>query len=545
MEKQTICIFINIDYRAMKNSFYTLISFLALLLATSVNAQYATTTASADKFEHLLRIIDRFYVDSVNNEKMVEHAIKGLLKELDPHSVYITKKEVDEMNEPLVGNFEGVGIQFNILHDTITVVSPISGGPSEKLGILAGDKIVIIDEENVGGIGITNKGVMDRLRGKKGTEVTVDIKRRNVKDLIEYTITRDKIPIYSVDATYMATPEVGYMKINRFSATTMKEFRSGLDTLQTQGMKHLILDLRGNPGGYLKTAIDMADEFLSSRKLIVYTEGRSFPKDEKYATSTKNRFETGKLVVLVDEASASASEIVAGAIQDHDRGLILGRRTFGKGLVQKPYPLPDGSMVRVTISRYYTPTGRSIQKPYQEYKDDFSKRLERGEFFNRDSIDFPDSLKYYTPKKRIVYGGGGIMPDIFIPWDTTMNSDYYRNIARKGLLNQFALTYLDLNRKQMEQDYQDIHSYKAGFNVEGEVMDSFIEFAEKEGVEKDAKGIETSSKLISTQLKALIARDFWKSNGYYQVRNDIDHGYQKAIEVMQDGTFKKMDLAAN
>lgn len=529
----------------MKNISYILISIVLALATTGVTAQYATTTASADKFEHLLRIINRVYVDSTNNEKMVENAIRALLKKLDPHSVYITKKEVDEMNEPLIGNFEGVGIQFNILRDTITVVSPISGGPSEKLGIRSGDKIVIIEGEDVAGIGIKNKGVMDRLRGKKGTEVTVDIKRRNVKDLIEYTITRDKIPIFSVDATYMATPEIGYIKINRFSATTMKEFRDGLDTLKEQGMEHLILDLRNNPGGYLKTAIDMADEFLASRKLIVYTEGRSFPKDEKYATASKNRFETGKLVILVDEASASASEIVAGAVQDHDRGLILGRRTFGKGLVQKPYPLPDGSMVRVTISRYYTPTGRSIQKPYKSYKDDFSKRLERGEFFSRDSIDLPDSLKYYTPKKRLVYGGGGIMPDIFIPWDTTMNSDYYRNISRKGFLNQFALTYLDQNRKQMEQDYEDINAYKARFKVEGEIVNSFIEYAEKEGVEKDAEGISTSSKLIATQLKALIARDFWKTNGYFQVRNEIDPGYRKAIEVLQDGTFEKMDLAAN
>jgi len=514
-----------------------------LLAVNPAKAQYSEDPAA--KFEHLLRIVDRIYVDSVNKDKMVEDAIRGLLKKLDPHSVYISKKEVDAMNEPLVGNFEGVGIQFNILHDTITVVSPISGGPSERLGIRSGDKIVIIDDEVVAGVGIKNKGVIDRLRGEKGTEVNVEIKRSGLNELIDFTITRDKIPIFSVDASFMATPEIGYLKVNRFSATTMKEFRNGIDTLKKQGMKHLVLDLRNNPGGYLKTAIDMADEFLSSRKLIVYTEGRAFPRDEKFATSSRNSFETGKLVVLIDEASASASEIVAGAVQDQDRGLIMGRRTFGKGLVQKPYPLPDGSMVRITISRYYTPTGRSIQKPYEDYRNDFTKRLERGEFFHEDSIDIPDSLKYYTPNKRVVYGGGGIIPDIFIPIDTTMNSVYYRNINRKGILRDYAQTYFNNNRDRLKEGYPDILSFKKKFVVDDALLKDFADYAEKEGVKKDKEGLETSKKLISNLIKSLIAQGFWKTNGFYEIRSEIDDGYQNALKVLQDDTFKKMDLATN
>lgn len=527
----------------MLQAFLTGVILFAFLAVKPVAAQYSEDPAA--KFDKLLRIVDRIYVDSVNKDKMVEDAIKGLLKKLDPHSVYISKKEVDEMNEPLVGNFEGVGIQFNILHDTITVVSPISGGPSERLGIRSGDKIVIIDDEVVAGIGIKNKGVMDRLRGEKGTKVNVEIKRRGVKDLIDFTITRDKIPIFSVDASFMAAPEIGYLKVNRFSATTMKEFRSGIDTLKKQGMKHLILDLRNNPGGYLKTAIDMADEFLTSRKLIVYTEGRAFPRDEKYATSYRNAFETGKLVVLIDEASASASEIVAGAVQDQDRGLIMGRRTFGKGLVQKPYPLPDGSLVRITISRYYTPTGRCIQKPYGDYRDDYAKRLKRGEFFHKDSIDVPDSLKYYTPNKRVVYGGGGIIPDVFIPIDTSMNSDYYRNISRKGILRDYAMTYFNNNRNRLKEEYPDILTYKEKFVVDDTMMKDFADYAEKEGVEKNKEGLETSKKLISNLIKALIAQGFWKTNGFYEIRSEINHGYQKAVEALQDDTFKKMDLAFN
>ena len=493
------------------------------------------------KMETLLRVIDRSYVDTVNNKELSEKAVRSFLKELDPHSVYISKEDLKNMNEPLVGSFEGIGIQFNILRDTILVVSPISGGPSERLGIRPGDKIVSVDGENMAGIGVTNKDVMDKLRGKKGTQVTVSVVRRGVKKPMDFTITRDKIPIYSVDAGYMATPEIGYIKLNRFSATSMKEIHKKMDTLQTLGMEDLILDLRGNSGGYLQTAIDLADDFLSMRKLIVYTQGRSFPRDERLATKT-GRFETGKLVVLIDNGSASASEIVSGAVQDWDRGLVVGRRSFGKGLVQKPYTLSDGSVVRLTIQRYYTPTGRCIQKPYEDYKNDFLKRMESGELFNKDSIDLPDSLKFYTPKDRIVYGGGGIIPDIFVPLDTSMNSAYYTSVLRKGIINRFTLDYIDKNRKNLEETYPDLQVFRSDFDSEAILLDDFVEFAKKEGIEPNDDQLQTSKKPIVNLLKAYIARGLWGSDGYYEIFNQINPTFLKAIEVLGDDTFEKMEL---
>ena len=521
---------------------------LILLLYSSIAFSQLSSEEAARKFGTLLKLIDKTYVDSSNQEKLVETAIVSMLKEMDPHSVYISKEDLKKMNEPLVGNFEGIGIQFNIFKDTIMVVSPISGGPSESLGIISGDRIVKIEGENVAGIGIKNQDVMDKLRGEKGSKVTISIKRRGIVDLIDFTITRDKIPIFSIDAAYMATPEIGYIKINRFAATTMKEFDEGLTKLKKQGMKDLILDLRGNSGGYLSTAIKLADEFLPSRKLIVYTEGRSFPKDEKYATSLGD-LEEGKVVVLINEGSASASEIVSGAIQDHDRGLVIGRRSFGKGLVQKPYSLPDGSAVRLTISRYYTPTGRCIQKPYEdgnkEYQKDISKRLESGELFNQDSIDFPDSLKYTTPNGRTVYGGGGIMPDIFTPLDTTMNSNYYSDISRKGIFNRFSIDYMDKNRKQLSKRYKTLEAFKNEFLVDEKLIENFKSFAAKEGVEFIGEDFITSEKLIKNQLKAMLARGIWKTEGYYYIINELSDPYLEAIRVLQDDTFEKMNLNTN
>lgn len=496
---------------------------------------------SVKKIAAMLQIIDRSYVDTTDSEDLAETAIIKMLEELDPHSVYISKEDVKKMNEPLVGNFEGVGIQFNILNDTILVVSPISGGPSEKLGIMAGDRIIKVDDENVAGIGVTNQMVMDRLRGKKGTKVEVEIHRRGVKNLIEFTITRDKIPIFSVDAGYMATPEIGYIKLNRFAQKSMLEIHQKLDTLEKQGMKHLILDLRGNGGGYLQTAIDLADEFLTNHKLIVYTEGRSFSKDEKFATS-RGRFEKGKLAVLIDNGSASASEIVSGAVQDWDRGLVIGRRSFGKGLVQKPYRLPDGAVVRLTVQRYYTPTGRCIQKPYEDYKNDYFSRFERGEFFSKDSIDLPDSLIYFTPNDREVYGGGGIVPDVFVPIDTSMNSTYFSNLRRKGVFNSYTLQYLDENREEIQNKYPDITSFKKEFKVSDELLKEFINYAEGKKVEKDETGLQTSKPLIVNFLKALIARGIWKTDAYFQVVNQLNPIYQKAIEVLNDDTFDKMKV---
>ncbi|MDA9563311.1 S41 family peptidase [Flavobacteriales bacterium] len=513
---------------------------LSILFSTSLSAQ--SIEESSKKFDYLLNVIDRTYVDSTSAEDLVEDAILGMLKELDPHSAYIAAEDVAKTNEGLVGNFEGIGIQFNIFKDTIMVVSPISGGPSEKLGIQSGDRICVIDGENVAGIGIKNDGVGKRLRGKKGTEVIVGIKRRGVTELIDYTIIRDKIPIFSMDAAYMATEDIGYIKINRFSATTMREFNKGLDTLETQGMKHLILDLRGNSGGYLSTAIKLADQFLEANKLIVYTEGRNFPKDEKFSTST-GRVEKGKLVVLINRGSASASEIVSGAVQDNDRGIIVGTRSFGKGLVQKPYKLPDGSIVRLTIQRYHSPTGRCIQKPYDDYKDDYTKRMESGELFHADSIDFPDSLKYTTPNGRTVYGGGGIMPDVFVPVDTSMSSTYYTNLLRKGVLYQFTLDYMDKHREELLEKYQTVDQFQKGFQIDKKLLDEFIAYGEKKKVEYNEEDFKISEKPIINLIKAQFARNLWNTSAYFQLYNQINPDFIKAIEVINDDSFDKMKLS--
>ncbi len=526
--------------------------FLSLSLIYYVNT-FAQTgdIATTGKFESLLYHINRSYVDEVNDEELVEAAIVKMLEELDPHSVYIPKDDLQQVNEPLKGNFEGVGIQFNILKDTIFVVTTISGGPSEKLGIRAGDKIIEIEGESVASIGIKNRDVIDKLRGKRGTKVNVGIYRRNEKDLIEFLITRDKIPIFSIDAAYMATPEIGYIKVNRFSATTMKEFREDLGQLKAVGMKHLILDLQGNGGGYLNTAIDMADEFLNEDKLIVYTEGRTQPKEETLA-KRPGIFENGKLVVLIDESSASASEIVSGAIQDWDRGLIVGRRSFGKGLVQRPIMLPDGSAIRLTISRYYTPSGRCIQKPYdhgiEAYHKEKYERFKNGELTDLDSIQMHDSLVFYTENHRPVYGGGGILPDIFVPIDTSKGSEYFSQIVRKGVLNAFSLSYVDQNRNELLGVYVDVTTFKTSFEVDEKLSNELIEFAMNEGIDENEEQYEKARELISSRLKALIARGLWGTSAYYEVYNEldpVDESFRKAISTIQDNTFEKLKLAYN
>ncbi|MCB0761881.1 MAG: peptidase S41, partial [Flavobacteriales bacterium] len=425
-------------------------------------------------------------------------------------------------------------------------VTPISGGPSEKLGIRAGDKIVKIEGETVAGIGIKNGDVGKKLKGPKGTHVNVGIMRTGEDEILDFEIVRDKIPIYSMDAAYMVTDEIGYIKINRFAKTTMEELRTALVDLNKQGMKDLILDLQGNGGGLLKTAIQMADEFLSDDKLIVYTEGRAFPREDTHAY-IKGNFEKGKLVVLIDEGSASASEIVSGAIQDWDRGLIIGRRSFGKGLVQRPVPLPDGSAVRLTVQKYYTPAGRCIQKPYEDgveaYRMEKYDRYASGELLDSDSISLPDSLKYRTNVKgRTVYGGGGIMPDIFVPLDTTYASDYFSDLLRKGITNTFALTYVDQHRDELHGQYQDVNAFKANFSVEP-IMADFLKFAEDEGIAMDEEGYNTSEFAIKTRLKALVARNLWDYSAFFNVVNVLNPPFVKAVEVLQDGTFEKMDLA--
>lgn len=523
---------------------------LFLLAFFTVTAAYTQQDPSTTgKLESLLYHIDRMYVDEVDNSKLVEAAIVSMLEELDPHSIYIPREELEEVNEPLKGNFEGVGIQFNIIRDTIYVVDAIAGGPSERLGIRSGDRVVRIDGEIAAGVGFKNSDVMKRLRGKKGTKVNVSIQRKGEEGLLDFVITRDKIPIHSVEAAYMATPTIGYIKVSRFSATTMKEFREKLDELSGSGMQDLILDLQGNGGGYLRTAIEMADEFLGDRKLIVYTEGRTSLREDTYATK-EGRFEKGRLVVLVDEGSASASEIVSGAVQDWDRGLIIGRRSFGKGLVQRPVMLPDGSAVRLTVSRYYTPSGRSIQKSYDDgveaYQREKIERYAKGELTNLDSIHALDTMKYYTMNKRVVYGGGGIMPDVFVPIDTSFSSTYFGKLVRGGVLNTFALDHVEAHRSELLRSNTTPAAFMAGFSVNEELIGELVAYAETQEIELDDIGLERSKDLIALRLKALIARDLWDTSAYWQVinaDNPVDRSFKRSLEVLSDNTFQKMGMA--
>lgn len=528
-----------IYHRSVVFHFFISMVLITSILAQNTYGQTADPKTTIQKFGTVLQIIDFAYVDSVNQPEIVETAIIEMLKKLDPHSQYISKKDLDRINEPLVGSFEGIGITFQIFKDTILVIAPVPGGPSDKLGILAGDKIVIIDGEDATGKKIDNQYVMDKLRGKKGTKVVVGILRAGKDELIDFTIVRDKIPLNSIDATYMLAPDIGYIKLNRFSRTSMDEFNESIAELQEKGMKDLILDLRGNSGGYLDVAITLADEFLDNGKLIVYTEGLKNPKQEFDATAAGG-FEKGRLIVLINEGSASASEIVSGAVQDWDRGLVVGRRSFGKGLVQRPFKLPDGSVIRLTTARYYTPTGRCIQKPYdegiEEYYKDFHKRLEHGELVNADSIKFPDSLKYYTPNGRTVFGGGGVMPDVFIPIDSTRFSDYYIDLIRKGVFNRFVMSYLDKNRKKINKEYPDVDKFNDEFSFDDEQYEKFTKMAVEEGVErKDDDKFYYPDEKIKIQLKALLARNLWDVNAYFQVINELDSELQDAVELLENG----------
>ncbi len=511
---------------------------LFLIAISYQNANGQIFNEQVYKFSQALGSISSFYVDTVNQDQLVEHAIVEMLKKLDPHSVYISKDEVRAMNEPLQGNFEGIGVQFNLLEDTIFIISPISGGPSERVGIIAGDRIVKINSQDVAGVGITNTQVRERLMGEKGTEVTVTIKRRNEPSLIDFTITRDKIPIFSLDASYMVDDETGYIRLNRFSSTTVREFEEAIGKLKEQNMKNLILDLRYNGGGYLQESITLSDHFLDQNKLIVYTEGLNISKMD-YTSSRAGAFVDGRLVVMLNEGSASASEIVAGAVQDWDRGVIIGRRSFGKGLVQRPVNLPDGSMIRLTVARYYTPTGRLIQKPYDqgtaEYGMDAMRRYINGEYFHRDSIPLPDSLRFNTKvNNRPVYGGGGIMPDVFVPLDTTAITPYYNRLVRQQVLNRFILSYVDRNREQLNRDYPDFSTYKNNFTAGESILSLLSEYGAEHGVEPNEKDMELSSGLLSNQIKALIARDLFDMSEYYEIANFQDNEFLKAMEVISD-----------
>lgn len=518
------------------------------LTAKNTLAQKEDQKETIQKFGTALQIINFAYVDSVDSPDLVEDAIIAMLKDLDPHSAYISKEEVERVNEPLEGSFEGIGVTFQLFNDTILVVAPVPDGPSDKLGIIAGDKIVLINGEVATGEKIDNQYVMDRLRGEKGTVVNVSVKRAGRKKLIDFDIVRDKIPLNSIDATYMAAPEVGYIKLTRFSKTSMDEFRESVETLRSEGMKDMILDLRGNSGGYLNIAVELGDEFLSDGKLIVYTEGLRSPKEDFLATKAGNFDKEGKVIVLINEGSASASEIVSGAVQDWDRGLVVGRRSFGKGLVQRPFRLPDGSVIRLTTARYHTPTGRCIQKPYEdgvdEYYKDFKNRLDHGELVSADSIVFPDSLKYYTPGGRLVYGGGGVMPDVFIPIDSTRFSDYYTDLVRKGVFNEFTMSYLDKNRSTLLKKYPGFDEFLNSFSVSDGIFAEFNEQAAKSKVlrSEDDK-FYYPDEHIKIQIKALIARNLWDTNAYFRVISALDKELSTAIDLLEEGTmFSELNI---
>lgn len=510
---------------------------ILLVTPTLTSAQNTDPNRTFKKLATAMQIIRYAYVDTINEAKLVENAIIETLKELDPHSYYISKEDLDAANEPLVGSFDGIGISFQIYKDTLLVIAPIHGGPSERVGILAGDKIIKIDGENSFGEEIDNQFVFDHLRGPKGTKVNVVIFRKGRSDLLDFTITRDKIPVNSIDATFMVDDEIGYIKLNRFSQTTYNEFKKSMALLKSRGMKKLIFDLRGNGGGLMQPAIQISDEFLSAGKMIVFTEGLNSPIEE-YKSTARGSFETEDVVVLIDEGSASASEIMAGAIQDWDRGIIVGRRSFGKGLVQRPYRLPDGSVIRLTTARYYTPTGRSIQKPYdngvEDYYKDLYNRLQNDEFLTADNIQFPDSLKYYTPGKRLVYGGGGIMPDVFVPVDTTRGSKYYTDLIRNGILNEFSLEYVDENRLRILNKYENDDDYVKNFIITDSFLKQFTDFGIDKGVPVDEKGLDKSRETIKHALKGLIGRNLWTMDVYFKVMLKIDNGFQKAYEVSQN-----------
>jgi carboxyl-terminal processing protease len=507
------------------------------LISPSISAQVLND--GTIKFSRTLSLIENWYVDSTDLNKLTEKAIIEVLKNLDPHSTYISAKDVKEMNEPLNGNFEGIGIQFNLLRDTIIIIEPIAGGPSEKVGLRAGDRIIIINGEKVTGINISTKGVRSRLMGTKGTKVNISVYRRGVKELLEFVIIRDKIPINSLDAAYMLDKNTGYVKLNKFSATTLKEFSDAIEKMQKSKMKNLVLDLRGNGGGYMLASTELANMFFSDQRLLVYLIGRKTPRQD-YKSTGSGPLSQLKFVVLTDEGSASASEIFAGAIQDWDRGVILGRRTFGKGLVQNPFYLTDGSMIRLTIARYYTPAGRSIQSPYNEgydkYIDNFTKRFSDGEMKSADSFHFPDSLKFKTlVNKRTVYGGGGIMPDVFVPADTANYSDYFRNLGSKNVIFTFALDYCDKNRTKLTFQYKSFDNFKKSFEFSDEDIKAFIKSAEEAGVKYVESQFNISKKEIQLILKGLVASNIWQTSNYYEIINESDKVIENALKVISDG----------
>jgi len=513
---------------------------IVVLLLMIMPEGFGQFNAEGLKLMEVMDKVSRYYVDSLDEDEFVEETIVNMLHELDPHSSYISKEDLKEIREQLDGEFDGIGVSFNVLNDTIFIVGTIQGGPSERVGIMAGDRIIKVDDEVVAGIGISTGGVQKRLKGPKGTKVDVTVYRKSTDQEIEFTITRDKIPVYSLDASYMIDEEIGYIKLSRFSQTTTAEFEEALVDLQKQGMENLVLDLSSNGGGYLRVAVELADHFLKGGRRIVYTEGDKVPRRE-YTATGEGDFEKGRLVVMIDENSASASEIVSGAVQEWDRGVLVGRRSFGKGLVQQPFRLNDGSEMRLTIARYYTPTGRLIQKPYEkgydEYAMDIINRYNNGELNSSDSVYFPESEKYETlVKGRTVYGGGGIMPDYFVAIDTMPNTAYFRGLISRGIFNQFVLRYVDKNRPSLERKYKDFGRFKKKFDAKEE-MDNLISYAEQAGLTFIEEEWNRSEERIEMLFKAYVARDLWDSAKFYEIYNESNPIFLKSKEILMEPRF--------
>lgn len=516
---------------------------LLLLFPLSASAQFHLNFGNDSPIRKLQvaeMAITNLYVDSVDENKLVEDAIRGMIEKLDPHSAYSTAKETKAMNEPLQGSFEGIGVQFNMVEDTLLVIQPTLNGPSEKVGILAGDRIISVNDTAIAGVKMSKEDIMKRLRGKKGSKVRLGVVRRGIGDVLSFTVTRDKIPVHTLDAAYMIKPGVGYIRIGSFGATTYEEFMEALQKLRNQGaLESLVLDLQDNGGGYLQAAAQIANEFLQKDDIIVYTEGRSVPRQDFRATGDGHLRSGCRIVVLVNEYSASAAEIVTGALQDQDRGQVVGRRTFGKGLVQRPIEFPDGSMIRLTVAHYFTPSGRCIQKPYvkgekRDYEEDIEKRFKHGELYSQDSIHFSDSLRYETLRlHRTVYGGGGIMPDFFVPLDTTQYTLFHRQLAAKGVIINTSLKYIDKNRRQLSKQYASFEDFRAGFNVPQEMVDEVVAEAEKQKVKpKNDEELQQTLPMLRTQLKALIARDLWDMNEYFAIINEQNHIVQRALQIL-------------
>jgi carboxyl-terminal processing protease len=525
-----------------KRSIYLPILFAAVLALGIIIGQLINQNSDkhkflihprTDKVSNVISYISEDYVDTVDKGKLNDEAIVAMLESLDPHSLYIPASDLQRVNEPLEGNFSGIGVQFNMQNDTVVIISTIANGPSQLVGILAGDRIIKVDDSLVAGVKMASDDIVKRLKGPRGTKVKVGIGRRGVAKILDFEIIRDRIPLYSVDIAYMVKPGIGYIKISQFAKTTYDEFVEAVKDLQSKGMQKIILDLRGNGGGYMDMATRIADEFLGNNELLVYTEGKSRPREEERAREGGLCI-NDELVILMDELSASASEILAGAIQDNDRGIIVGRRSFGKGLVQGQIPMSDGSAIRLTVARYYTPSGRCIQKPYtkgyDEYNNDLHERAVRGELMDKDSIHFPDSLKYYTTKGKVVYGGGGIMPDIFIPIDTAGVTQYFADIRNRGLIYTFAFEYADQNRQKLV-------SLKGSAEIEKylesqKLYDKFIKYAAVKGVPPNLKQAQISRDIIITQLYAYIARNIIDNAGFYPIISRIDNTLLQAVDII-------------